>query len=391
MRNSTMNGAAALLLGVALGACSSNTAGTVGGGDGGTSGEGGGRTGDSGRSADATRDGHGHGGGSADTGLLTGGDSSTTVTGDAACGAVKSQAQKLPVDLVFGIDQSFSMDFQDKWSSLSAALESFVADPASAGLDMGIQFFPLRDTCDISAYASLAVPVGPQATVAPLIKAAIDGTHPAGGTPTVQVLQGLVAYLQANTTQGYKPVIVLATDGVPDETCLAVPDGGTPNSLTNAEAVATQAFGGTPSIPIFVIGVGSDLTALNALAAAGGTGSATLVDVGSDAGNQEQAFINALNAIRQQAIPCNFALAAGTTVDPSLTNVDYSSGSGPAQAFVYVGTAAQCSQAPTTGWYFDDPTHPTQVILCSGACSVVKADPAAQVNVLLGCPRNSLK
>ncbi len=283
------------------------------------------------------------------------------------------------------------MDFLDKWTNLSAALDSFVSDPASAGLDMGIQFFPLRETCEISAYEALAVPVGPQASVAPLIRAAIAGTRPAGGTPTVQLLQGLIAYLTANPMAGHKPIIVLATDGVPDETCLAVPDGGTPNSLANAEAVAMQAFQGTPSIPIFVIGVGSDLTALNALAAAGGTGTATLINVGGDAGNPELAFIAALNAIRQQAVPCDFDIAPGTTVDPSLTNVDYSSGSGAPQTFVYVGAAAQCSMAGADGWYFNNPTAPTQVILCPGACAVVKADPNAEVDVVLGCPRNDLK
>ena len=318
-----------------------------------------------------------------------GGDA-TGPSGDAACGTVKKQAQQIPVDLVFGIDTSFSMDFENKWTSLSAALDSFVDDPASSGLNLGIQFFPLRDTCVVSAYEDLAVPLGPQATVAPAIRAAIEGKRMAGGTPTVQLLQGLVAYVQANAKPGIKPIIVLATDGVPDATCLSTPDGGTPNSLANAEMVAASAFGGTPSIPTFVIGVGSDLTALNALAAAGGTTSATLVNVANDAGNAEQAFIDALNAIRQQAVPCNFALPSGS-IDPTLTNVVYTPGTGPEQTFVYVGTAANCSKAPSDGWYFDNPTQPTQVILCSGACNVVKADPSAEVDVELGCPRQSLK
>ena len=337
--------------------------------------------------------GHGKGkdSGRPDTGtiILMGGDSS--VTGDAACGAVKKQAQKLPVDLVLGIDTSFSMDFESKWTNLSAALETFVSDPASSGLDLGIQFFPLRDTCVVSAYENLAVPLGPQTTVAPLIKAAIQGKRMAGGTPTVPVLEGLVAYLQANTTAGFKPVIVLATDGVPDSTCLTAPDGGLSNSLANAETVAMNAFHGTPSIPTFIIGVGSDLTALNALAAAGGTGSATIINVGPDASNPEQAFIDALNAIRQQALPCEFAIPAGTMVDPALTNVDYTPATGPSQTFVYVGSADQCSMAPSNGWYFDDPMTPTQVILCMGACNVVKADPGATIDVVLGCPRNNLK
>ena len=303
-----------------------------------------------------------------------------------ACPSVKKQAQKVPLDLVLAIDNSFSMQFENKWTNLSAALDAFVDDPASAGLDFGIQFFPLRQLCAAGAYQALTVPVGPQATVAPLIKAAIAARKMSGGTPTVPVLQGLVAYLQANVEPGHKPVIVMATDGVPDFSCAATPDGGMQNSLTNAEAVAAAAFAGTPSIPLFVIGVGSDLTPLNGLAAAGGTGAATLINVGADAGNPEQAFIQALNAIRQQAIPCNFALPTGG-VDPTATNVAYTSGSGTTTNEMYVGSETSCTKAPTDGWYFDNPTMPTQVILCSGACAIVKADPGAEVDVFLGCPR----
>jgi hypothetical protein len=330
--------------------------------------------------------GDGSGGTRKDTGtILTGGDSSTTT--DASCGTVKQKAQPLPVEILFGIDTSFSMDFESKWTNLSAALTSFVNDPASAGLDLGIQFFPLRETCDVAGYEALAVPVGPQSTVGPLISQAIAAKMMAGGTPTVQILEGLVAYLQANPPMaGVKPIIVLATDGIPDSTCLAVPDGGTTNSLANAEAVAAAAFGGPSAIPTFVIGVGSDLTALNGLAAAGGTGTATLVSVGSDAGNPEQAFVNALNAIRQQALPCEFAIPSGTMLTPSQTNVDYTPGTGATQSLVYVASSAGCSMAPTNGWYFDNPANPTQVVLCSGACNVVKGDPNGEVSVVLGCP-----
>jgi hypothetical protein len=390
---SSVSLAVALVAGmVACGSNGNNGGGGGNNGDGGGDGSNhGGGPGDGGARRDGgdakARDGSG---GGHDGGIVLMGGDATGPSGDAACGTVKKQAQQIPVDLVFGIDTSFSMDFENKWTSLSAALDSFVDDPASSGLNLGIQFFPLRDTCVVSAYEDLAVPLGPQATVAPAIRAAIEGKRMAGGTPTVQLLQGLVAYVQANAKPGIKPIIVLATDGVPDATCLSTPDGGTPNSLANAEMVAASAFGGTPSIPTFVIGVGSDLTALNALAAAGGTTSATLVNVANDAGNAEQAFIDALNAIRQQAVPCNFALPSGS-IDPTLTNVVYTPGTGPDQTFVYVGTAADCSKAPSDGWYFDNPTQPTQVILCSGACNVVKADPSAEVDVELGCPRQSLK
>jgi hypothetical protein len=291
------------------------------------------------------------------------------------------------------------MQFDNKWTTLSAAVNSFVSDPASDGLDLGIQFFPLRELCVPAAYEALAVPVSEQTTSGPLITAALqarknlptnEGSGLFGGTPIVQVLQGIIAYLQTNVQPGHKPVIVLATDGIPDISCIDTPDGGTSNSLPNAEAIAAAALSGTPSIPLFVIGVGSDLTPLNGLAAAGGTTSATLVQVGADAGNQEQAFINALNAIRQQAVPCNFALPSGA-IDPGATNVTYTSGAGVTTNEVYVGNASGCSKDPSTGWYFDNPTDPKQVILCAGACNLAKSDPGASVDVVLGCPTMMIK
>jgi hypothetical protein len=192
-----------------------------------------------------------------------------------------------------------------------------------------------------------------------------------------------VAYLMAHPNPARKPVILLATDGVPDDTCISAVAGETPNTLANAIAIAAAAYGGTPSIATFVVGVGSDLAALDGIAQAGGTGSATLVDTGS---NAQQQFLAALDAARRSAIPCDFTIPADSNVEPAETNVEYSPANGSRQDFVFVGDATSCSKAPTNGWYFDDAIHPTKVILCGAACDMVKADDRGQVNVVFGCP-----
>jgi hypothetical protein len=319
----------------------------------------------------------------------------STFTGDdgggddgGGCASVSKKAEKIPLDMVLGLDTSFSMDFDDKWINVKAALESFVANPSYADLGIGLQFFPIRKQCSVPDYETLAIDLGLQPQVSGPITQALEAQMMAGGTPTVPLLQGLVAYLQARPDPTRKPVIVLATDGVPDDTCLSPVDGETPNTLANATAVAAAAFAATPSIPTFVIGVGSDLSALDAIARAGGTGMATLVDTG---GNAQKQFLDALDSARQSAIPCNFAIPSGTSVDPTETNVEYAPASAPAQNFLYVGDSAGCVRAPTDGWYFDDPMQPTQVILCDAACDMVKADDRGQVNVVFGCPRVSAR
>jgi hypothetical protein len=67
--------------------------------------------------------------------------------GFAACATSSVQAVRTPLDLFFMLDTSGSMndlvaDGQSKWSQVSAAVAAFASDPASAGLGMGVQYFP---------------------------------------------------------------------------------------------------------------------------------------------------------------------------------------------------------------------------------------------------------
>ena len=66
----------------------------------------------------------------------------------AACAIRSVEASRTPLDLFFMLDTSGSMndlvaDGQSKWSQISAAVSAFASDPASAGLGMGVQYFPL--------------------------------------------------------------------------------------------------------------------------------------------------------------------------------------------------------------------------------------------------------
>jgi len=304
-------------------------------------------------------------------------------TGLMGCAKSTKKAEKLPVDMVIGLDTSFSMDFDSKWVNVRNALKTFVANPQYADLGIALQFFPLRKQCNVVDYGAPAVKLGLQPAVKASIITSLDAQQMAGGTPMVPLLEGLTSYLHANPNPARKQVIVLATDGVPDDTCLAPTAGAKANTIENAVAVAGAAFKGTPSIPVFVIGVGSELTALNAIGQAGGTGDAVLVDTAADA---QAAFLKALDNIRRAAIPCDFPLPS-TDVDVANTNVSYTASDGTSKTYVSVGNEAGCSKAPNDGWYFDNEAKPTKVILCAGACSVVKADDGGSVDVVFGCPR----
>jgi hypothetical protein len=64
------------------------------------------------------------------------------------CAAEARQAKRLPLDLLFVVDKSESMNLQisnvgTQWDLVREALMRFVQDPGSAGLGVGLQLFPL--------------------------------------------------------------------------------------------------------------------------------------------------------------------------------------------------------------------------------------------------------
>lgn len=72
----------------------------------------------------------------------------SAVTGDAACATSSVRAERLPLDLYLMLDSSYSMledaaPGVDKWQAVKSALGGFIMDPKSAGLGLGLQYFPL--------------------------------------------------------------------------------------------------------------------------------------------------------------------------------------------------------------------------------------------------------
>lgn len=306
------------------------------------------------------------------------------------CATDSRKAEVVPVDLMVGLDTSFSMDFDKKWISVQAALKSFVKNQSLAGLGLGLQYFPLRKQCSVGDYSQPAVPITVLPNAAQPVEQSLDGQQMFGGTPMVPMLQGLNQYMKTFAAQNpnRKPVIVLATDGIPDDTCQGGLNGSTPNTIENAVAAAKASYEGTPSVSVFVIGVGGELTALNAIGQAGGTGNAILVDTTQDV---EKAFLDALTTIRKTAIPCDYAIPAlNAPPDPSKININYVTNAGP-QVFLYVGTAADCAKAEENGWYFDNDAAPTKIILCPKTCERVKSSDEGKVEVVFGCERQGIK
>lgn len=90
-------------------------------------------------------------------------------------------------------------------------------------------------------------------------------------------------------------------------------------------------------------------------------------------------------------IPCEFRIPEppeGMTFDRGRVNVLYTPGSGgSAETFPYVGQPDGSVLCPASGhgWYYDDASAPTQIILCPSTCDLVDGDAAGTVNIALGC------
>jgi Mg-chelatase subunit ChlD len=323
-----------------------------------------------------------------DGGLGAGGQSQA---GGETCATSSAEVELTPLDMALGVDTSYSMDFDDKWSQVRGALKVFAHNPNYANMGVSLQFFPVRQQCNVALYGEPDVAMQVLPEVAPAFSSAVDAQRMFGGTPLVQVIQGMLGYLRgwASSHPGRKPVMVLATDGIPDDTCSAS-DIDPPNSLENAVALAQTAYTGQPSIPVFVIGVGAELSALNGIAEAGGTGAAAVISTG---GNVTQKFLAALDAIRVSALSCEYEIPPPSTgkIDFEAVNVAFQDGSAAADTFFYVEDAAGCSASPDQSWYYDDSQKPRKVVLCPKTCERVSAASTAKVNIAFGCKRNNVR
>lgn len=138
----------------------------------------------------------------------------------------------------------------------------------------------------------------------------------------------------------------------------------------------------TVSIPTYVVGVGS-VANLNTIAAAGGTGTAYITDSGN-----ASSFLEAMRAIRQSALGCQYAIPPATVqygvVDPNRLTVRYTpNGTETPVDLPLRSGASACGSSQ--GFYYNNPTNPTTLILCPASCNTVSADQKAKLAIFYDC------
>jgi hypothetical protein len=322
----------------------------------------------------------------------TGGSAGTG--GGQACATETLGADVGPVNMFVMFDSSGSMNDDDKWPSATTAFTSFFQDPATAGLRVAFRFFGSNQPtfgcnnreCSIDACAAPLVDIATltaesapsDAHEAALVNLMQTSSAVGGfGTPIFPALGGAVKwareYAAANPNEN--AVVLFVTDGEPN---------GCNQDIGEIAALAADGWDQS-RVRTYAIGLeGSNESQLDQIATAGNTEHGYFIGAGASAG---QDLLKALNEIRASEIRCDVAIPPATTgerIDFNRVNVKYTpSAGGDAVAFGKVPAAADC--ANLEGWYYDDPSAPTRIVLCQSACERVNADSGAELSIVLGC------
>jgi hypothetical protein len=309
-------------------------------------------------------------------------------------------------------DKSKSMVDNDsdpeRWNKATGALKAFFADPESAELGVALGFFPegqcaeaadtqgipedpnLRnvDACatpivDLGSLSADAAPADEQEAA---LIAAIDERTPNNGTPMHPALEGALKWATDKVTAdpSQRTVVVLVTDGAPFG---CQPHPGTENVNEDVAVLVDMAAKAYAEHGIFtyVIGLqGSFEWIVNDIAAAGGTGQAVLVNDSST----HDALLAALQGIKEQHVECEIEVPAsgpgGDPIDPGKVNVAYTAGGmGEPTALGQVADAGACGESG--GWYYDNPSAPSKILICGATCDSIQGDNGAKLDIVLGC------
>jgi len=304
------------------------------------------------------------------------------------CFAESREGKGIPIDFYFVVDKSNSMTgdagMQTRWSAMVNALNAFVRSPASVGLGAGVNFFPKSSNgtntlCNVNDYRTPNVPIGLLPDVAPQIAMSLAAQVLGPGTPTTPALEASLAYAKAEKIARVTRdvAVVLVTDGVPTQCS---------STIAGSTAVVTNYATGSPPVRTYVLGIGPSLANLNALAQAGRTAPARLIESGGEA-----ELLAGFSAIRDNAITCDYQIPMrpGETLDYSLVNIQVRVGvAGVLMSVGKVNGAAACG--PQGGWFYDQPVPPgnpppTKITLCPATCDPLIQTAGSHLDMLVGC------
>jgi hypothetical protein len=180
------------------------------------------------------------------------------------------------------------------WTAQRAAITSFLEDPETASVRVGLQYHPLplggATSCDPGLYAAPAVPLGSPATA---ITDALGRVSFGAASAIAVALTGTLGYVRDFAAPG-SPLraVVLLLDSPPNRGCS--------DSVARAVAAADAGFKGSPSVSTYLVSLGTDGNPAewDQIAQAGGTQATHAGDQGAPA------VLQALRSARDALLTC---------------------------------------------------------------------------------------
>jgi len=331
------------------------------GGDAGVASDGGGRDA-AGRDAEPPRD-----AGPFDAGCDLSTPVPTTIVGD-------------PPDMLLIVDISGSMctplgllpTGPSKLSIMKMALTAQVMEK-EARINFGLMLYPASSSA--CAPGTVSVPIAPRnaSPIVTRLSALRDdlfgcAAANSGATPTHTSVDAARAYYSTIPVNPVGRYALLATDGLPN--CGAtLPDGSTEETVDETVTAigALRAAGINTYVLGFGSGFGSDPTALNRMATAGGTTRPYSATSASE-------LDAALDTIAAEVIPpsCTIALE-GPARDPRLFQVSFDG-----------GPLIPRDPTHSRGWDYDPSTN--TIIFYGADCTTLQSGRVTNVGVEFGCP-----
>ena len=305
-----------------------------------------------------------------------------------------SKATFTKQNFIFMIDRSMSMVSQGIWDPMVAGVTTFFQAATSANLGVAMEFFPLPsggangDGCangnclpvpcskPMVSLGTLTSALAPADVQEGKLIAAFPPAYPTGGagTPTYPALEGAIMWAAANeaATPAQEWSVVFITDGDPN---------GCNEDVNQIAALATNGYLNA-GVKTYVIGLpGSNLTSLNSIAAAGGTGSALQVTAAGMAAQLVAAF----QSIAAKPASCSFDLPNAALFDKNDVTVTFTDSANVVTILPKRNDLAACGA--NQGWYFDNNTTPTKLNLCPATCTSAQTQAGSFISVNVGCPK----
>ena len=298
---------------------------------------------------------------------------------DANCGSVASSTTRQPVDVLLVLDRSASMDYSiaedcycssttatagtvcsnttnctTRWNSVKPAVTTTLS--TSTYVNWGLKFFPSPNT-STSCGETTTMEVKVDASSASDIESQVNNATLSLSTPTAAAINAATAYLKTLTDTN-KKFILVATDGEPN--CGGTPANINTPDLTGANTAATAAR--AAGFPVYVIGIGPNLSNLTQLAAAGGTTDFYPV-------TSPDQLASALSSISKVVGSCTFQ-----SQDPPPD---------PENVAVYVNKQL-IAKDPNEGWQYGATSQ--EIVLKGSYCDHITAGEDTTVQILFGCP-----